>query len=82
MGMKRDREDDTSQGYEDSDGKCEEILQSRKLKKTHRDQIIGFCDNCERLCAVKPDEEFPQFNYCTDCEIEMLANIVSITEIE
>lgn len=73
MSLKRSIEivdmDDASEGERE----LEEIMQSRKLRKRGEGDIIGFCDNCERLTSVKQDKEQSQFNYCIDCEIDSLA---------
>jgi len=49
------------------------IMSVRKIRKCTKNEVIGFCDTCEKLTAVTPDKEFPQFLYCIDCEIVDIA---------
>jgi hypothetical protein len=45
---------------------------SFKISKTKEDHTIGICDQCEKRKPVRPDKDFPAFNFCIDCEIEDL----------
>jgi len=49
------------------------IMSVRKIRKCTKNEVIGFCDMCEKLTAVTPDKEFPQFSYCIECEIVDIA---------
>jgi len=57
---------------EHDDKEVDEILQSRKIKKRDKDEVIGFCDICEKLTAVTLGNDHSQVTSCMDCKMDEL----------
>ena len=66
---------------DETDEEFDKIFDLRKIQKCSKDEIIGFCDCCQKMRAVKIDKEQPQFSYCVDCEIDNLAFEAEFLEI-
>ena len=50
-----------------------------------KNEILGFCDGCNKLRPVTADKEFPEFTYCDDYQIANLsfeADMLNITPPE
>jgi len=57
---------------EQDDKEVDEILQSRKIKKRDKGEVIGFCDICEKLTAVTLGNDHSQATCCMDCKMDEL----------
>lgn len=69
----------------ESDEEFDQKFDIRKMQKCSKDEILGFCDGCNKLKPVTADKEFPEFTYCIDCQIDNLsfeADMLNITPPE
>ena len=60
--MLTDEADEADEADEDFD----QMFDIRKMQKCSENEILGFCDGCNRLKPVKEDKEFPEFSYCIE----------------
>lgn len=63
------------------DEEFEKKFDIRKMQKCSKDEMLGFCDGCNKIRAIKVDKEFPEFAYCVDCQINNLAFETDMLEI-
>jgi len=85
MSCKRGRDSDEMDyhdNFEPDLDQYDNIINTRKLRKKNKEDIIGFCDCCERLTTVHQDKEQPQFNYCNDCEANDLAFLLEFLDVK
>ena len=66
---------------DESDEEFEKKFDIRKMQKCSKDEMLGFCDGCNKIKPIKVDKEFPEFAYCVDCQINNLTFETDMLEI-
>ena len=66
---------------DETDEDFDKMFDIRKMQKCSPDEILGFCDGCEKLRPVTTDKDFPEFAYCIDCQIDNLSFETDMLEI-
>jgi len=64
-----------------TDEEFEKKFDIRKMQKCSKDEILGFCDSCNKLRPVTTDKDYPEFAYCIDCQVENLVFEADMLEI-